>query len=104
MQPLRLQLHPRQCTVHSEIHDFPRLPKQATGWRFTNLTNARVYLFAALCVLLSYILDIVELQHTASESGWPLQSKKKIVCVITETLCFSLAAVAIWRKFLSLWE
>lgn len=69
-----------------------------------NLTNARLYLLVALCVLLSYILDIVEFQDTASKSGWPLQNKKKMVCVVTEMLCFSLAAVAIWRKFLSLWE
>lgn len=69
-----------------------------------NLTNARVYLLVSLCVLLSYVLDIVELQHTASKFGWPLQSKKEMGCIVTETLCFSLAAVAIWRKVLSLWE
>ena len=43
-----------------------------------NLTNARLYLVVALRVLLNYVLDIVKLQHTTSESGWPLQSKKKM--------------------------
>lgn len=42
-----------------------------------NLTNARLYLVVALRVL-NYVLDIVKLQHTTPESGWPLQSKKKM--------------------------
>lgn len=67
-------------------------------------TNSRIYLVVASCPLLSYALDIIDIQHTASESGWPLQDKKKMVCVVTETLCFSLAVVVVWRKLLSLWE